>query len=89
MKVGVNVESGMKKVAVAGTTGMLAGCVDNAALSELGMGADPNGRIPAKKIPVMAMAAMPMPMSNPMPRYFISGCMLPGIVAGIIGCCVR
>ena len=76
VEVGVNVESSMKKVAVAGTKGTPVGCAGNAALSELGMGTDPNGRIPAKKIPVMAMAAMPMPMSNPMPRYFKSGCIL-------------
>ncbi len=72
VEVGVNVESGMKKVAVAGTKGMSAGCSGNAALSELGTGNDPSGRKPERKIPVMAMAAIPMPMSKPVPRYLRS-----------------
>ena len=66
--VGVNVESGMKKVAVGGTKGMPAGCVGNTALSESGRGDNPGGRNPERKIPVMAMAAIPMPMSNPIDR---------------------
>ena len=74
--VGVKVESSMKRVAVGGTKGMSAGCVGNTALSESGRGDNSGGRNPERKIPVMAMAAIPMPMSNPMPRYFISGCIL-------------
>jgi hypothetical protein len=45
--------------------GMLAGCTGNAVLSELSRDNGPGGINPERKIPVMAMAAIPMPMSNP------------------------
>ena len=80
MDVGVSVILDMEKVAAGGTKGMLTGCSGSAAFSELMAGDAPIGRSPAKKTPVIAVAAIPIPISNPMPRYLISECILISII---------
>jgi len=75
----VNVGWGMKKPTVGDTKGISADGRGNAVFTGLGTGNGPSGRKPEKKIPVITMAAMPIPISNPALRYFISGCILMSI----------
>jgi hypothetical protein len=66
---------------IPGTKTELGGCSDGVIISESGTLDNPGWRNPAKKSPVMTMAATPPPTSSPMPMYFMSERIMTGILA--------
>jgi len=81
--VGVSVASGIKN-----STGvakdMSVGCSGRMAISYSCVGTYKGGRIPAEINPAIARPVTPTPMSNPVPRYFMSERILISIVAGFL-----